>query len=246
MTHIKNKILTIVEHNKLSMIPRWKFVLYSALGVAGVLFSFLALIFTASVVVFILSKYGFVYLPLFGFGATVHLLMSLPVLLGIVAIILLFITEILVRQYAFAFRKPLVITLFVTTASALGIGFLVSLTPIHHTLRDFGRVHHIGMMEHMYDRPVPFGPMQGMTVLRGVVIATSTNTVRIQLFDDTEVTVYASTSLPKVFFPKYADEVVVFGTIVDGTFEAVKVRILSPEDVLRMEARVQQGRPMMR
>jgi hypothetical protein len=83
-------------------------------------------------------------------------------------------------------------------------------------------------------------------VLRGVVIATSTNTVRIQLFDDTEVTVYASTSLPKVFFPKYADEVVVFGTIVDGTFEAVKVRILSPEDVLRMEARVQQGRPMMR
>lgn len=226
MTTIKNKILHIVEKNNIRMIPRWQFVLYSVLGILGLFFSFLALVFIASIVVFVLSRYGFMYLPLFGFGATMHLLSSIPIQLGITAIILVFITEILARQYAFAFKKPLIITLLVITGASLIIGFLISLTPMHHTLRNYARMHHMGMMEHMYDRPAPFRDMKGMTVIRGTVIATSTKEVRIRLFDDTEVTVYATTSQEFMVLPNYGSEVVVFGNTVDGSFVATIIKVL--------------------
>jgi hypothetical protein len=183
------------------------------------------------------------YLPLFGFGATMHLLSSIPILLGITAIILVFITEILARQYSFAFKKPLLLTLLVITGTSLLVGFLVSLTPMHHTLRNYARTHHMSMMEHMYDRPAPFREMKGMTVIRGTVIATSTKEVRIRLFDDTEVIVYATTSQEFISLPQYGDEVVIFGNNVEGSFIAVKIKVLptGTNDFKRDEMGKQRG-----
>ena len=58
MTNLKTKILDTVEKNNIRMIPKWKFVLFSVLGVIGIVFVFLLAVFSFSLVLFVLSKYG--------------------------------------------------------------------------------------------------------------------------------------------------------------------------------------------
>lgn len=78
MNNLKTKILETVQKNNIKMIPKWKFVLYSALGVAGVWFTFLVLVFVVSLIFFVLSRYGFLDMPFFGFMQTVHALGAIP------------------------------------------------------------------------------------------------------------------------------------------------------------------------
>jgi hypothetical protein len=242
MTSIKNKILTTVENNNIKMIPKWKFVLYSALGIFGLLFSFLTLVFFASLVVFLLSTSGFIYLPLFGLSATMHFLVSLPILFGIVAIILLFLTEALARKHEFAFKKPIAITLLSITTLSVFVGFFLSQTPLHFTLRDYMRKSHFGMMRSVYDKPLPFAQMEGMTVLKGIVISTSTNSIEVKLFDDTIVTVRATGTIPLPDFLEIGKGVALFGhSIENGIFEIVQLRPLG-----QGKGRGGEGKGMMR
>ena len=236
MTNIKSNILSFVEKNKIHMIPRWKVVLYSLLGMLSLVFTFALLVFIGSLMVFVLSKYGFMYLPLFGLGATLASLQSIPLVLFLLAVMLVIIVEVLARQYDFTMRKPIFTTLLLITLSAIIISFFIALTPIHRDLRQYAKDHNLDFVSRQYDRPVPFGPMKGLTIIRGVVIATSTDTVTIQLFDETTKVVYASTTDEKVVLPETGDDVIVFGQLVDERFEAVRIR---PTTRLPFEERIQ-------
>lgn len=220
MTTIKSTILEFVEKNNITMIPRWKIILYSLLGIGGLFFTFLALVFMVSLIVFVLSKYGFIYMPLFGMGALTESLQALPLLLFICTLALICLVEILARRYAFSFRKPVLITLLGVTLIATFIGFLVALSPLHTEVRSYARDHKIGFVLRQYDRPGP----RDATMLRGVVIATTSGAVTIQLFNDATTTVYASTTREQIMLPALGDDVIVFGRMVGGTFEAVGIR----------------------
>ncbi|MDQ5962647.1 MAG: hypothetical protein QG653_454 [Patescibacteria group bacterium] len=242
MTNIKNKILNIVESNKVTMIPKWKFVLYSVLGVFGLLFSFLTLVFFASLAVFLLSTAGLMYMPLFGLKATAQFLMSLPMLFGAIAIILLFVTEALARKHEFAFKKPIAITLLLITTISIIVSFFLSRTPFHFMLRNYMREHHTGMMKTMYDRPLPFADIEGMTVLKGTILETGSDTLQVQLFDETIIMVRATGTFPLPEFLEIGKSVILFGIMnATNTFEAVQVRPLG-----QGKGRAGEGRGMMR
>lgn len=231
MNTLKNNILHIVEKNNIRMIPKWQFLLYSMFGMIFALFCFFSLVFIISLLAFLLSKYGFIYMPFFGFQEMIHTLFALPFLLVVIAIVLLFITETLARHYTFAFKKPLFITLLSITGTAAVTGLLVSFTPIHHGIRNFARMHNMGSVMHMYDRPIPFNKESGeLTVLRGLVISTSSQKLIIRLYDESEVEVTGTTTNESNQKPNFNDEVVMLGDMENGVFKARQLRILPPSD----------------
>lgn len=223
MNTIKNKILHIVENKKIQMIPKWKFILYSSLGISGLIFSFLALLFVISLILFLLSKYGFLYLPFFGFGAILHVLTGVPVILICSGIILAFITEVLSRKYTFSFRKPLLISLLVITLPALCIGFLLSISPFHSMMRGYMRNHHSGLRT-IYERPSFNEHVDGRIVLRGDVLATTTSSITLSLFNDAIRTVYATTTGDPLPSFSLGDDIVIFGIENNGRIDVMKVR----------------------
>jgi hypothetical protein len=227
MTHIKDNILNIVKNDKATMIPKWKFVLYSILGIFSLVFALLALVFLASLVTFLLATSGFVYMPMFGLKETMHFLISVPIFLFAVAVIMLFVTEMLARQHAFAFKKPILVTLLSITALSVVVGFFVAKTPLHFMIRDYARMHHISMMQGVYERPLPFAPVDGMTVIKGIVLATTSDTIQVRLFDNRIVLVRATGTFPLPLFVEEGVGIAIFGVTNDGEiFEAFKVKPL--------------------
>ncbi len=224
MTDIKTNILQFVEKNKISMIPRWKFILYSLLGMTLTVLAFVVLTFFGSMIIFILSKYGFIYLPLFGLGGIMHGIRAVPFVLFILTVVLIVIVEILVHKYAFSFRKPVITTLLTLTLSAIVFSSLLTLTPIHSQLRNYARMHSVDFISREYDRPLPIKEIGSMTVLRGTIVSTTTDEVTIKLFDETTQIVYASTSIKDNNLPDIEEDVVVLGHMVDDKFEAIKIR----------------------
>ena len=228
MTEIKTNILQFVEKNKIDMIPRWKFVLYSLLWTVLALFTFTALVFTGSMIMYILSTHGFIYLPLFGIGELVQSLRSIPLILFTLTIVLVVLVEMLVRHYSFSFRKPMLTTLLTLTGASLVCSFLLTLTPVHKEIRNYARDHNIGFIYHEYDRPLPLNELETMTVIRGIVVATSSDGIMLALSDDSIQAVYASSTLHHFRIPTKGEDVVVFGRLTGQIFEAVAIRTTGP------------------
>jgi len=224
MTNIKTNILQFVEKNKISMIPRWKFVLYSLLGVTLAIFAFVVLTFFGSMIIFVLAKHGFLYLPLFGLGEIMHGILAIPLTLFILTIVLITIVEILVHKYSFSFRKPVIVTLLTLTLLSLVFSFLLTLTPMHGGIRRYAEENHMGFISREYNRPIPLKEFGNMTVLRGMIISTSSDEVIIKTFDNTMEVVYASTSIKENPLPEVGEDVVIFGSIIGDKFEAIQIR----------------------
>jgi hypothetical protein len=245
MTNLKTKILESVQKNKVMMIPKWKFVLYSSLGIFGIVFAFLLAVFVLSFILFLLSRYGFMYLPFFGFMATMHALEAIPLVLLACTVVLLIVVEVMSRYYSFSFRRPLVVTLLATTSGVALISFIVSETPAHEYIREYAEDHNMVSVSHMYDRPMPFRRNGMNDVLRGEVVAQDATTTTLKLFNGMTVKMYASSTLEKVIkVPKVGDDVVVFGSIVGDTFEMVDMRP-APHTLFGSPMHIRGGNHMM-
>lgn len=225
MTNLKIKILESVQKNNLKMIPKWKFLLYSSLGVIGLAFTFMLMVFVFSLILFLLSRYGFMYLPLFNFMASIHALAAIPLVLLVCTIALLILIEVISRHYSFSFRRPLAVTLLFSTSCATIISFIVSETPMHEYIRDYMEDHNIKVVSRIYERPMPFRGNGMQDVLRGEVVEVYATGTKIRLFNGMLVTVYASTTLEKkLLMPEVGDDIVAFGKVYNGTFELVGIR----------------------
>ncbi len=226
MTELRSKILDIVSKENIKMIPRWKFVLYSVLTVVGLFFIFFLAVFTGSLVLFVLSKYGFLDIPFFDFLKTLHALSAIPLLLLFTTLLLLVVIEIISRSYTFTFRRPLGITLLAITSCTVIASYAVSQTPIHEVIRNYARDHNIDMMKRAYDRPRPFARGADMAVLRGVVTEIGTSTISIRTFDGVIRTVYSSTTNPMFKKFELGADVVAFGKMLEDDFEIDRIKVL--------------------
>ncbi len=233
MTKLKTKILDIVSKENITMIPRWKFVLYSALTIMGLFFAFFLAVFAGSLILFVLSKYGFLDLPFFDFLKTIHALNAIPLLLLFTTIFLLVVIEMISRSYSFSFRRPLGITLLVITSCTVIASYAVSRTPVHELIRNYAHDHNIDMMKRAYDRPRPIARGEDMAVLRGVVMNVGSSTVVIRTFDGVNRTIFSTATNPTFKKIEVGADVVVIGKMTDEEFVVTRVKILqkgSPVD----------------
>lgn len=224
MTNIKDSLLENIERNKVHIIPKWRFVLYTVLAATGLLFAFLGLVFVISFVIFLLTKYGVIYMPLFGFGALLHGLASIPLTLLFLGVILIIVTELAAKTFAFSFKRPVIVTVLSVMIVATVAGCFVNLTPLHDNIREYGRNGNMGGIMHAYDRPMPFGDEMGQTIERGIVIATSTAGFVLQRFDEGTTSVIVEDKTRLTALISLTDEVIVFGTATSGVLYAEDVR----------------------
>lgn len=224
MTDLKDKIIQTLSSGEIKMIPKWRLVLYSLAAALSALFLFLIVVFSFSFIFFVLSRYGFMYLPMFGFMTTIHMLNAIPLLLLLCTVALLFVIELISRKYAFSFRKPLIVTLLSITSLAVVLSFIISITPMHEYMRDYAKEHNITLVSKAYKRPIPLDGRREMTVLRGTVITASSSFVTVRLFDGVEVIAYASTTLGTLVPPVENTDVLLFGNFVNGNFEIIEIK----------------------
>lgn len=200
------------------MIPKWRLALYSFVAVIVIVFLFLLAIFSLSFIFFVLSRYGFMYLPMFGFMTTLHMLQAIPLLLLLCTVALLLMIEIISRKSSLSFRRPLAITLLFITSCAVVLSFIVSMTPMHEYLHDYAKEHNIPIMFKAYKRPLPIRDAKEITILRGNVVTLSTSSLRVRLFDGTEVDAYTQSTGTVLVPSQVGSDVLLFGTFVDGAF----------------------------
>lgn len=250
MTTIKNNILEIVEAKKIQMIPKWRFIFYTLLGIVGLLFSFLILFFVVSLIMFLLARYGFLYLPMFGFEATLHAITGIPILLCFLGVVLVGIIEVVSRQFSFSFRRPIIVTLCIIVGTAFVVGYAVSITPLHIMMRGYAKERHFERFSTLYERPFHDEWHEGRAVIRGEVIATSTDSLTLSLFNQMIRTVYATGTGASLTGLSLGDDIVIFGIIHDNRFEVMGWRFApvmpfdenKPMRMMRLERGYDDGR----
>lgn len=135
-TSLHDQIMVLVKNGHFKMRPKWHFILKTLLFIIGIAAVFLALLYLASLFLFIARETGLWVIPAFGWRGITIFLISLPWILIISVLVFIVILELLVRHYPFAYRMPLIY-------SGLGILFLVAVsglfvvsTPFHNKMAD--------------------------------------------------------------------------------------------------------------
>lgn len=117
---IKESILDTIKSGHVEMRPKWHFVLKAALAALGAVIILLTIFYLASFIIFVLRQTGVLFVPAFGLPGWFAFFTHLPIFLIFLLIIFLIVLELLVRHYAFAYRRPLLY-------SALGILILITI-----------------------------------------------------------------------------------------------------------------------
>lgn len=104
---IKDNILDTIKSGGVKMRPRWHFILKAILAVLGAIIVFLTVLYLASFIIFVLRQTGVLFVPAFGVSGWYAFFTHLPFFLISLLIIFIVVLELLVRHYAFAYRRPL-------------------------------------------------------------------------------------------------------------------------------------------
>lgn len=225
---MQKKIMTAIECGELTMRPKWQFVLKTLLVWFGSLTVVFAILYLTSFILFVLRRSGVSVAPHFGWHGWYAFLLAMPWLLILLLLIFVIILEILVRHYAFAYRRPLLF-------SALGIlvivvvgGQVVAMTPFHPRLSESADRGHLPVAGPWYRT---FGHPHPRNIHKGT-ITTLTNDGFILYTRRPEILtiiITPRTRLPRGVEIRVTDTVVVFGDRTDHTVYALGVEKVRPE-----------------
>ena len=219
---LRDSVLSAIESGKVTMRPRWQYVLKAALLIAGAVLTALTALFLISFAVFSLRKNGAWFAPTFGLRGVRELFLSLPWLIILLAVIFIVLLEVLVRRYQFAYRRPLLYTAVGVLLLAVVGGVVIGDTDFHEGLFEQARLHHPPLWGLLYENCCR--PPSGW-VTAGVIIQKTTVGFRLQTDDETyDVLVTPQTSFPYGTIFSQGDRVVVVGERNDDTITAQGVR----------------------
>ena len=170
---VQAKVMDAITCGKVRMRPRWHFILYSLFALVGTLIVFFSLLYAASLCVFFLRQNGGWFAPSLGGRGWFELLHSLPWLLILLILIFIVLLEILVRRYAFVYKKPLLTSfLVIVLVMCLG-GVAIARTSFHHHLEMYARHGQLPPPMGMWYQK-PFRTQHSPDMFRGVILGTTT------------------------------------------------------------------------
>jgi hypothetical protein len=221
---IREQVAKAIESGKVTMRPKWHFVLRTALGIAGVFILILVLLYLVSFVIFMLYHTGIWFAPSFGVQGLYAFLFAIPWLFVLASIFFIALLEILVRRYEFAYRRPLLYSLLLISLFVLGGGFVIAQTSFHARLLRSAKDHHLPFAGGFY-REFGAPPMQD--VRRGTILGLTDYGFMIQDEHGTIIPVAVSplTRLPLGLSLVPGTMVIVFGPHTATSVEAFGVRI---------------------
>ena len=222
--NIEQNVLAAIRSGEVKMRPRWRFILNAALVAVGVTILFLALLFLVSFIFFMLRHTGVGLIPAFGFG-WIMFFRRLPwVLIGLVVVFIV-VLEVLVRRYAFAYKRPLVASVLSILGVVLIGGVILAATNLHRQLLTSAQ--HNGLPPMIGGMYRGFGMPRFNDIRRGEIVQIAGNIFVIQDEDgDTStIVVTPGTRLPFGDAFTSSDTVVVFGVPgPDGTVRALGIQ----------------------
>jgi hypothetical protein len=128
---LHEKILQSIKTGEVKMRPKWHFVLRGALVGIGTVLVALTLLYIISFIIFILHQNGTLFAPGLGVRGLGIFLFSLPWILIVITLIFIAVLEILVRRYAFAYRRPLLYSALAVVFLVLVGGVIIARTSLH-------------------------------------------------------------------------------------------------------------------
>jgi signal transduction histidine kinase len=131
---IKEKIINEIKSGKIKMRPKIYFWVKLVLFIFLVAVLFLVSVFLISFILFVLNISGGWFLTKFGWGGIKSLFFSLPWLLILIALIFVFLVEIIISSFGFTYRRPLVYSLAGLLVFAVICGIIIHKTPFHQNL----------------------------------------------------------------------------------------------------------------
>jgi hypothetical protein len=222
---IKESVLKAIADGRVSMRPRWHFVLTAALAATGIVILGLAILYLASFIFFVLRETGILFVPAFGASGFFAFMRALPWLLILLTIVFVAILEVLVRRFAFAYRRPLAYSVLGIVGTVLLGGFLIVQTSFHHELFVSAAHHELPIVGGFYRN---FGmPHSGDDVHHGTVLTVIPGGFVIQdlPFDETDtILISPATQLPSDFTPTVGERVVIFGDESGTIIQAFGIR----------------------
>jgi hypothetical protein len=175
---IRDQVLKEVESGRVTMKPRWHFILLGTLAALGGVIIALLLLYLVSFIIFAVRQTGVGFVPAFGLRGWVRFLTALPWLLIVFSLVFMGILEVLVRRYSFAYSRPILVSLGGIIVIAVAGGCVVARTTLHRQLFVQAQQHHLPMFgERFYSG---FGSARFSDIQRGVVIATSSEGFELQ------------------------------------------------------------------
>jgi len=222
-TNIRDKVLDSIKTGRVTMRPRWHFVLRAAFAIVGAVFLSLTLLYLASFIVFIVHYNGAWYVPAFGMRGLRVFLLSLPWILILVALIFVGILEVLVRRYTFAYRRPLLYSAAGVMILVMVGGIAVARTPFHQGFMRRAEDRHLPFAGGMYRE---FGMRKMDHIHKGTVNEVNENgfVMRGRMGDQFTIVFTPQTRLPYGYDFQMGDMVVIFGDRVSSTITAFGVR----------------------
>lgn len=227
---IREHILDAIKSSRIIMRPKWHFVLKAALMAIGGIILFLTLLYLASFILFVLRRTGIWFVPVFGARGWYAFLISFPWLLIGASAIFFIILEVLVRRYAFAYKRPLLFSLLgIVILVFVGV-IIVDLTHVQGRFSRFTEEHRVPFARDFYHR---FGPPRFGNIHKGDI--TEITPVGFLMSESEEggesfsVIITPQTRLPFGAGFSIGDAVVVFGDRESSTIQAFGVRKVANE-----------------
>jgi hypothetical protein len=221
---IREKVMAAITGGNVAMRPRWHFALRIALFITGGIVVLLALIYLTSFIIFGLRQTGIWFAPGFGARGWLEVGRELPWMLILFAIVFIIILEILVRRYAFAYRKPLLYSTLAIVGIVLLAGNLLSKGPFEERWLDEARRGHPPFPGGFYGER---GFREPISIHRGEVEATTTTGFILEDMLGVTSTVILDQPLPPGFYLVPGESVVVMGPrIASATIRALDIRLI--------------------
>jgi hypothetical protein len=143
-------ILDEIKNKHVVMRPKWHFVLWSTLAIVGGICMWLTVIYLVSFIFFILYYTGVWFTPALGSRGWYIFFRSLPWLLILLLFVFVIILEVLVRTYAFAYRRPLLYSVGIILLIIFLAGSIVSRTSFHRQLFTYAEKNRLPFAGQLY------------------------------------------------------------------------------------------------
>lgn len=220
---LQETLLAKIKEGQVVMRPRWHFVLKAVLGILGIIILGMAALYLISFILFALREAGLLFIPGFGFHGMGVFLFSLPWVLILMSAAFIFFLELLVKRYAFGYRKPLLYSVFgVLGLVVLGSALLFRLG-FHEQVFKFVERQGMPVMDPFYRG---YALPRGDGVHRGSISAFTEKGLMLttRRGDVFEVNIASETEFPYGLDLQLDDEIVVLGERASSTIEAVGIR----------------------
>jgi hypothetical protein len=227
--HLDNQVLCAIRDGKVCMRPRWQFILRAVFAIIGAIALVLSGVYLMSFIIFVSRSTGVGYAPLLSPRGWQVFFASLPWVLILLTIALVLGLEILLRRYAFAYRRPVIYSFFGLLVLIVGGSVIITATSFHHRIAQSSRVQRVVPFVHTFYSD--FRDAQFGGVFRGVVQRVATDTLYFVNRSGTQYQVYIT---PGTLFlsgqlPAASNTIVIFGAPSGTAIEADGIGVLESD-----------------